>query len=294
MKNPSLFLFGFSFWLMLLVPQDLAFNASQQNTIEQKMEPSTAPGQISLCQLSNDTWQHGEELTYKIYYNWNFVWLSAGEVTFRVKDDGSSQYHLSAVGETYKSYEWFFEVHDQYDAWVNKQSLLPNYSERTVHEGGYRIFEKIAFDQSKQKMQVWRAKKRGDAEKQTEHFVKHCVHDVLSSMYALRNVDWHKQGYGAKLPFQIFMDQEEFQLYFKYNGQFQNKKIHNLGRYKVMEFEPTLISGNVFTEDTKMKVYVADDRNRLPVMIESPVSVGSVKVVLKSYKGLKYPMEAKL
>jgi hypothetical protein len=36
MKNPSLFLFGFSFWLMLLVPQDLAFDASQQNTIEQK------------------------------------------------------------------------------------------------------------------------------------------------------------------------------------------------------------------------------------------------------------------
>jgi Protein of unknown function (DUF3108) len=247
---------------------------------------------IEMCNLNNDTWQTGEELTYKIYYNWNFVWLSAGEVTFRVKDD-DTQYHISAVGDTYDSYEWFFEVHDRYDAWISKNTLLPNYSERSVHEGGYKIFEKVAFNQNARNTQVWRAKKRGEKEEKTDHTIKHCVHDVLSIMYALRNIDFHKQGYGAKVPFQIFMDQQEFQLYFKYNGKFPQKKIHNLGKYNVQEFEPTLISGNVFKEGTKMRVYTTDDRNRLPLLIESPVSVGSVKVVLKSYKGLKFPVEAK-
>jgi hypothetical protein len=43
-----------------------------------------------------------------------------------------------------------------------------------------------------------------------------------------------------------------------------------------------------------MTVWVGDDENRIPVMIESPVSVGSVKVVLKSYKGLKYDFTAKV
>jgi Protein of unknown function (DUF3108) len=248
---------------------------------------------VNMCQLTNDTWQAGEELTYKIYYNWNFVWLSAGEVTLKVKEGENNQYHLSAVGRTYDSYEWFFEVNDNYEAWVDKNTLLPNYSERSVHEGGYKIFEKVSYNQNSQNTQVWRAKQRGDKETKTDHPVKHCVHDVLSIMYSLRNVDFYRQGYGAKVPFQVFMDQEEFELSFKYTGQFKNKKIHNLGRYDVMEFQPTLIKGTVFAEDSKMKVYVADDRNRIPVLIESPVSVGSVKVVLKSYKGLSFPMTAK-
>ena len=30
----------------------------------------------------NNAFQNGEELVYKIYYNLNFVWIPAGEVTF--------------------------------------------------------------------------------------------------------------------------------------------------------------------------------------------------------------------
>ena len=36
-----------------------------------------------------------------------------------------------------------------------------------------------------------------------------------------------------------------------------------------------------------------NEKENLPLMIESPVSVGSVKVVLKSYKGLKYNLDSK-
>ena len=67
-----------------------------------------------------------------------------------------------------------------------------------------------------------------------------------------------------------------------------------MGKYKTLKFQPDVIAGNVFTEDTKMSVWVSDDENRIPVLIESPVSVGTVKVVLKSYKGLKYSFTAKV
>lgn len=45
------------------------------------------------------SFQHGEQLTYKIYYNLNFIWVPAGEVTFRVLDEGT-QYHYQAKGTT--------------------------------------------------------------------------------------------------------------------------------------------------------------------------------------------------
>lgn len=251
------------------------------------------PAGVEPCSLTNNTFQHGEKLTYKIYYNWNFVWLAAGEVTFQAFDEGK-QYHYQAKGKTYSSYEWFFTVKDEYDSWVDKNTLLPNYSERSVNEGDYHIFEKISFNQPGRKMTVWRSKKRGETETKTEHNVQDCVHDVLSSLYHLRNVDFANKKAGAEEPFRIFMDQEEFPLKMRYLGKDDKKKVHGMGRYKTMKFEPQLIAGNVFKDDAKMSVWVSDDQNRIPIMIESPVSVGSVKMVLKEYKGLKYPFEAKV
>ncbi len=236
--------------------------------------------------------KHGEELVYKVYYNWNFVWMPAGEVTFKVWDAGS-QLHYQAFGKTYSSYEWFYRVDDRYDSWADKSSLLPNYSERDISEGKYRIFEKIAFNQPAHKMTVWRAKKQGDKETKTEHHTHSKVYDVLSTVYFLRTINFPIRGDGSTEQFTIFMDQEEYPLTMKYLGKEDRKSIHGMGKFNVLKFQPEVIVGNVFKEDSKMTVWVANDNNRIPVLIESPVSVGSVKVVLKSYKGLKYNLDAK-
>lgn len=269
----------------------MAFTLPSAYTVS---DTTKAPqGKYDPCQNTNNTFQHEERLTYKIYYNWNFVWLSAGEVTFRVFDEGG-QYHYQAIGKTYKSYEWFFEVKDQYDSWVDKNTLMPNYSERSVNEGGYHIFEKISFNQAAKKTTVWRATKRGDPETKTEHEVKGCVNDVLSVLYNLRNIDFENQQAGFKVPFSVFMDKEEFPLQMRYVGKEPKKKIHGMGRYKTMKFQPDVIVGNVFKDDDKMSVWVSEDQNRIPLLIETPVSVGSVKMVLKDYWGLKYDFKAKV
>jgi len=263
-----------------------------------RLTSGTAPVQPNVpqayepCQNTNFTYQHEEQLVYKIYYNWNFVWLAAGEVTFKVFDE-KNQYHYQAKGETYDSYEWFFKVKDEYNSWVDKNTLLPNYSERSVDEGKYHIFEKISFNQTGRMATVWRADKRGAAETKTEHPVKTCMHDVLSILYNLRNIDFASQASGYKVPFSVFMDKEEFPLQLRYVGKESRKKVYSMGRYKTLKFQPDVIAGNVFKDDAKMSVWVSDDENRIPVLIESPVSVGSVKMVLKEYWGLKYEFKGK-
>lgn len=269
----------------------LGIIASAPHTPPEKPAPPQPPTQDA-CLTTNNTFQNGEEITYKIYYNWNFVWLSAGEVTFKIWDEGT-QYHYQAIGKTYSSYEWFFQVNDRYDSWVDKNTLLPNYSERNVEEGKYHIFEKISFNQGARNASVWRADHRGAPETKTEHPVNDCVHDVLSTLYFLRNVDFAAHQSGFKIPFRVFMDKEEFPLQMRYLGKDPRKKVHNMGRYKTLKFQPDVIAGNVFKEDAKMTVWVSDDQNRIPVLIESPVSVGSVKMTLKSYKGLKYDFGGK-
>jgi len=89
------------------------------------------------------------------------------------------------------------------------------------------------------------------------------------------------------------MDKEVWPLKVRYKGEEADKKIKGLGRFDTMIFSPEVILGEVFTEQSKMNVWVTNDFNRVPLLIESPVSVGSVKAVLKSYEGLKYHMTAK-
>ncbi|MBN8677983.1 MAG: DUF3108 domain-containing protein [Chitinophagales bacterium] len=252
-----------------------------------------APAKPAETEAVDLAFQHGERLTYKIYYNLNFIWVPAGEVTFQVFDEGN-QLHYKAKGETYDSYEWFFTVKDEYDSWVDKNTLLPNYSERSVNEGDYHIFEKISFNQSAKKMTVWRSPKRGEKEEKTEHTVQTDCHDVLSTLYNLRNFDFGSQYAGYSVPFRVFMDKEEYPLKMNYLGKDPNKKVYKMGKYKTLKFQPEVIAGNVFNDDAKMTVWVSDDANRIPLLIESPVSVGSVKMVLKEYWGLKYNFEAKI
>ena len=66
-----------------------------------------------------------------------------------------------------------------------------------------------------------------------------------------------------------------------------------MGKFDTYTFSPEVIVGNIFNEGTQMKVWVSKDENKLPLLIESPVSVGSVKAVLKEYKGLRHELTAK-
>jgi hypothetical protein len=247
---------------------------------------------IGACYIENNTFQHGEELTYKLYYNLNFVWVGAGEVTFKVEDLGN-QYHLKAVGKTYASYEWFYKVQDYYDTYLDKNSLLPVVSIRDVKEGKYKLYDKVVLDQGARKATSYRGDYATDAKKK-DFDLTECMHDMLSVLYYCRNVDYNNMKQNDKLPIKIFLDRSEYPLNIKYKGKFARTAVRDMGHYKTIKFSPQVIDGRVFKEGSEVNMWVSDDANKIPLMIESPLSVGSVKVVLKSYKGLRFPFEAKV
>ncbi len=259
---------------------------------EQVVAPTPIVQNLDACAIDNTAFQDGEELVYKVYYNWNFIWVSAAEVTFRVRDYGGN-YHITADGRTYKSYDWAFKVRDYYECDIDKNSLLPEHSVRSVREGGYRLYDEMDFDQDDKKVVSKRGKTKNDTRQQTFE-IENCVHDMLSIIYYIRNVEFSQFRKGDVLPFEIFMDKKVWPLQLKYAGKETGKKVKGIGTFNTNKFNPQLITGGVFKEGDEMTVWASDDKNNIPVMIESPVSVGSVKVVLKSYKGLKYPLSSKI
>lgn len=245
------------------------------------------------CKSQNTAFLPGEELTYKIYYNWNFVWLSAGEVTFRVIDD-DDQYHLQVVGETYDSYDWFFKVRDYYDTWVQKDNLLPIMSIKSLEEGKYRLYDYVTYDHSRRTAYNERGKAKDDIRERKKYNIDGCIHDMVSILYYARNIDFSSYRAGDTFPIKIFADKETWPLGVTYRGREAEKKIKGLGKYNTLRFSPQVIEGDVFPEDTELNVWVTDDANHLPLIIESPLSMGSVKAVLKKSEGLRFPVKAKL
>jgi hypothetical protein len=274
--------------LLLALPLSLGLLQSPEHT-----SPRPVPAQLTdapdICSIHNQAFLDGEEVRYKVYYNLNFVWVPAGEVVFTVKDKGE-QYHIRAEGRTYSSYEWFFKVRDTYDTYIDKKTLLPTLFIRDVQEGGYTLYEKVSFDQKKRTAHVVRGRSKDNIKERKDYPIDACMHDMLSIVYLARNLDYNRYQSGQSFPVKIFLDKEEWPLQVAYKGKETDKKIKGLGRYNTILFSPEVIAGEVFKEGTEMKVWVSDDGNKIPLLIESPLSVGSVKVVLQEHKGLRYPM----
>jgi hypothetical protein len=249
--------------------------------------PAETPQGHDLCQTTNFSWQGGEEVTYKLYYQLDFIWIAAGEAVFRVKDLGD-RYHVTIEGRTISAFEWFYKVEDKYESFIDKKTLLPISFSRDIREGKYMWWDKFTFDQKNHKVHAV----KGGPNKPTKYYavdLSGCMHDMISIVYYVRNLDFSRYQAGDQFPVKVFVEQE-YPLQVEVRAKNQETKIRNMGMYKTHLIRPQVVSGHFFNDDTRMDVYVSADNNRIPLMIESPVSVGKVKAVLSSYKGLRYPL----
>lgn len=183
-------------------------------------------------------------------------------------------------GKTLKSYEWFYKVNDLYESWIDQETLLPKKFSRKVNEGNISFSSVAKFDQ--EEMKIYSDNKVYNSPK--------CVQDVLSSIYYARNIDYNKYSPGAKIPFNMFLDDKVYNLYIKYLG----KEIitTRYGTFKTIKIKPLLIEGTIFKDGDKMTVWVSDDANHIPVRIESPIIIGSIKVDMLSYRNLRSPLSS--
>lgn len=237
------------------------------------------------CIRKNTSFIEGEELVYKAYYNWKIVWVPAGEVRFRVYED-EEEYRLEAVGKSYSSYDNFFRVRDFYSTVLDKETLQPKLFVRHIEEGKYRKFDSLYFDHQQGIVHSFNGKTRETAQKK-QFDIEDCTLDLLSVMYSLRNTNVEEYEPGESLDISMFMDEETYPIRVVYDKK-EKKKIKDLGKIPSLKVKPELVVGNVFKKGDVMNIWVSDDKNKIPLLIESPVSIGSVKAVLKSYSGLRH------
>lgn len=237
------------------------------------------------CGIRNFAFYHDERIDYNIFYSIIGIYINAGNATFTNTLESMNNkpaYHIVGKGASNSKYDWIFKVRDQYETYIDTTNLQPLKFIRNIDEGGYKKYENVTFNQQTNTAITDKGVIK----------IPNCIQDVLSSVYYARNINFSKYKEGDRIPFSMFLDNEIYNLYIKYEGKEIIKTKY--GKFKAIKFKPLLVKGTIFDGGEKMNVWVTDDDNHIPIRIESPIVVGSVKIDMMGYRNLRHPLSSLL
>jgi hypothetical protein len=247
-----------------------------------------------LCSVSTDLLVPGEHLEYQLYYNVGFVWIPAGACEFRVRSatyNKKPTYQLSAQGRSQKSFDAFYRVRDTLISYVDTEALNPYRAYKYTHEDNWNGIDDFTFRKVNGDWHITTRLKRKHGWKPAEESVStRCGFDIVTSIYRLRcfvSPDMYTKGKRLDIP--VRLDDGEYVVHLTYLGK-ERVKLYGDGYYNAHAFTLSMIEGNIFKRGDVLKMWISDDKNRIPLLIESPIRVGYVKALFRSGENTKYPI----
>ena len=247
------------------------------------------------CTGVNTVFAAGEVAYYHAYYNWKFIWLNAGNVVFSVKNakwKDNPALLLSSIGITHRGYDRLYSVRDTFKVYVDPVTIEPYEFWQITNEGSYSARHHYLYNRANRTVTTVISREGKPYETKVLNWPP-CTFDLLSMVYQARNIDFSKYKDGDKIPIRMIIDGELHNLYIRYQGK-EVIKNRDGKSYRCLKFTPLLVKGTIFESGEGMTVWVTDDLNRLPIIVEAKILVGSVKAVFYDAKGLKYPMTAEV
>lgn len=243
---------------------------------------------------AGNAFETGERLFYIIHYKWLGIRTDVGAAQVTLVDggrhNGKDISHSVVNGWTFNFWDNFFKVRDTYESKFYVDGVRPVYFHRDIHEGRYKVQNYYDWDESDTiHAKVIKKHKTID----TLLPGNECTFDILTLFYFARNIDFDALEKGRNNPVSFAIDEDVFNIYFRFIGR-EEKKIPKLGVYKTMKFAAKVVAGEVFTGEQEMYIWVSDDKNRVPLLFQSPIIVGSVYGRLVRWDNLKYPFDCKV
>jgi len=249
----------------------------------------------SQCRNKVTAFTYGEKITYSIYYNLSFLWFNAGEAHFEIykkTHKNKEVFYFKSFGKTINQYDWFYKVRDSYEAYSEPDTLKSIAFYRNTYEGGYEVNNKFFFNDEKNK--IYTSSKNTDKPLTRDTLdYDECTFDVLTAIYYCRNIDYSKYQKNDTIPLSMIIDNEIFHLHIRYLGK-ETVETPNEEKHKCIKFSILLVKGSIFEGGENMMIWVSDDGNKIPIIIEAKILVGSIKAVVSDIKGEKHRITSKI
>lgn len=243
----------------------------------------------------------GESLSFAVSYKAKLIRDSdVGVVTISVAEDrlgGMPTLRVDAYATVIRDFRWFYKMDDYYSSWIDPVEETPLKATANLREGSYRFSSEFIYDWDEMVTNNWWRKhswEKGRIKTKTISLEEGTM-DGVSRFYTLRSTDLSDLKPGDSRTINLLLEDTVRKINYKYFGP-EIKNVPGLGKVKTLKFSCQLATqqGESFEDGMEFFLWLSDDPNRVPVYLESPIRVGSVRARLTGYKGLKYSAQSVL
>ena len=242
----------------------------------------------SYRKIHNTAFVRGEKLTFRVAFNSSLTGsITGGKATLEVKDDNKilnnrSTYHVVGEGRTTGLIELFYNVHDRFESYFDQEAIIARQFIRRTRENNYKKDDLVVFRQEDLlAVSLTKIVK-----------VPANMQDVISVFYYARTLDITDLEPGGIIHVPFFLDDSVYNSRVIFKG--RETVSTKLGKFKCIAFRPMVATGYAFDDPYPITLWLTDDANRIPILIESEQSVGRARIELISYSGLANPIAAKV
>jgi hypothetical protein len=250
------------------------FNFHDQSGVADVAASPAVPADSLNRQLPNDSFGPGELLKFNIGYGF----VTAGTATLEVRDtstvNGALCFQIYSETNSNKFFDGFYKVRDTIICQLDAEGLFSRYFFKALHEGSYHSSRKIEFEYDQRRAITYKGTDKVDT-----LAISAFSQDVLTAFYYIRTLPL-EVGQTIKLN---YVDHDSATVM---EVRILKRETVDVpaGQFKCIVVEPMLQAAGVFKQEGEVKVWLTDDRLKMPVLMKSKVLVGSIYAELTEFK----------
>jgi len=211
----------------------------------------------------------GEKLSFDINYGFINAGTATMEVVRLIEYEERPCYQVVTRALSNRFFSSFYKVDDRVESVIDAAGLYSWRFEKKLREGSYSSDRVHTIDHD-----------RGLAFYQSDTIeVPPFIQDALSVLYYVRT---QALEVGQSVMVDNFTDGKHYPLEVRVLG--KESVSVDAGKFDCIVVEPLLRSVGVFRHEGRLKVWLTDDRLKLPVLMKSKVLVGSISAELTDYE----------
>lgn len=243
------------------------------------------------CKLANTAFANGENISYDLYLYIGFFNARAGKGSLTVTEAnyrGQNAYKTVMMLNTSGLAGNIYTVNDTLTSFVD-MNLRPLLFTKEAFEGKDYSVERqsYTYDGDQVKIRAYRVR---NGEELFDEVVTsdQCTYDYLSVMPYIRNLDYTGMKSGDRHHIRFISGKKHVNMYVNYEG-ISSIKANNGKKYEVINLSLTILDDAFTNQKDALKASLTNDKNRIPVIIDTTLKMGTIRAVLRNVSGTRHP-----
>ncbi|MCE5205009.1 MAG: DUF3108 domain-containing protein [Porphyromonadaceae bacterium] len=242
------------------------------------------------CKINNTAFQSGENIQYDLYFDFGILSARAGRGSMQTT--GANYRGVNALKtvmmlNTSGLAGNVYSVNDTLTSYIDYQ-LRPMLFTKEAKEGKDYSIERQSFTYNGNEISIRALRSRNNLEKFDEVVTTDkCTYDYLSVIAYVRNLDYTGMKKGDKRYIRFISGRKPVDMYVNYLGT-SSIKVNNGKTYKVINISMNILDDAFTNPKESLRASLTNDKNRIPVIIDTSLKMGSVRAIMRDVSGLRH------